>query len=286
MPQRFRLVTWNIERGIKFENILAILCEKIPADIYAFQEVDIYAYRSRYRNVAADLASGLRMPYVFGAEFRELAQEGRGSAHALHGQEFISRFPIINWETFYFPNQFKDWTPRWFHKPLILSRLPRLQTKLIQNVGSVELGHTVAHFFQPREGGRMALFGEFKVGDRKLFIYNTHLESHASDAQKALQMQDIIQNANSKLAESDAVIIIGDLNTNLGKNSPVIKLAHKHNFVDVLLNCKKKNIATCDTNKRLDWILTKNLKVVEGSVWLDAFNASDHRPVMAELEFL
>ena len=189
MSQKFRILSWNIERGIKFDKIAKILREKIPAEIYALQEVDIHAHRSRCRDVAADLAHALSLNYLYGTEFRELAQEGCGSKHAYHGQAFISKFPLNNSETFYFPNQFRDWAPRWYHKPILSSRLPRLQTKFIQNVGSVELGYVVAHAFQPRKGGRMALFGEFEIGDRKLFVYNAHLESHASDGERALQMK-------------------------------------------------------------------------------------------------
>lgn len=287
-PQKFRIVTWNIERGIKLDKIAKVLCKKIQADIYALQEVDVHAYRSRYRDVATELASALGMPYIFGKEFREFAQEGYGSNHAFHGQEFISKFPVSNSETFYFPHQFRDWSKRWFHKPIIFSRLPRLQTKLIQNVGSMELGYAVAHTFQPRKGGRMALFGEFNIGDRELFVYNAHLESHASDAQKALQMQDILchLDGNEKIKENDAIVILGDLNNHLGADSPVIKVAEERGLKDALLDFESRNMPTSHDGKRIDWILIKNLKAINCFVFKGGFEASDHLPVVAELEFI
>ena len=286
--QKFRIVSWNIEKGIKFDKIAKILCEKIPADIYALQEVDIHVYRSKYRDVAADLASALGMSYVFGIEFREFAQEGYESKHAFHGQEFITRFPLNYSETFYFPHRAKVRSLQWFHKPLLLTRLPRLKTKLTQNVGSVELGYTVANFFQPREGARMALFGEFEIGGKKLFVYNAHLECHTKDEEKALQIQNIMHHidANKRIEEDDAVIILGDLNTTLGASSPAIQAAEKRGFHDALAHFADKDVATCTTGQRLDWILIKNLRVTNASVYGGGFAASDHLPIVADLEFV
>ena len=286
MPQTFRLASWNIARGVKFDKIVSILREEIPADIYALQEVERHTYRSGYRDAAADLSSALDMHYAYGVEYRELAQEGYGLRHALHGQAFFSNVPIMGSRTFYLPHQIHDWSPRWFHKPLLLAKIPRLQAKLIRNIGSIELGFAVARLFQPREGGRMAQIGEFNIRGRKLFIYNTHLEWHASDRERALQMRDILQDAGSRIDEKDAVIILGDFNTELGESSLVIQAAQKHGFCDALLNFDNCHVATCSNGQRMDWILTKNLKTINGSVFLDAYEASDHRPIIVELEFI
>ena len=284
MSQTFRIVTWNIERGIKFDEIARILLDDVPADIYALQEVDLHARRSSCRDVCADLAAHLGMHYIYGIEFREFAQEGCGSKYAYHGQAFISEFQCNHSETLYFPHQFKDRSLRWFHKPIIASSI--LHAKLMQTIASVDLGYTVANLFQPRSGRRMALFGEFELGDRKLFVYNTHLEWYVNDTERAAQMQDIIEDTYLRVSELDAVVILGDFNTELGADSLVIKRAQEHGFVDAMSSFESRNARTCDNDQRLDWILVKNLKAVSGYVYPDGFDASDHLPVIVELEFV
>ena len=175
MSQVFRLVSWNIEHGIKFERILRVLRDEIPADIYALQEVDVYSHRSRYKNVCAELASALDMTCTFGTAFRHFAQEGHGSDHALRGQALITQLPIVSSQTLYFPNQTRDWSLRWFHRPLIFFKIARLPIweRLILNLWDVEVGkvrpsYLLDRLIDPRDGGHTALVGEFRIGDYKL----------------------------------------------------------------------------------------------------------------------
>jgi len=97
-----RVAVWNIERGIEYEAIEAILSDeqsmismldptKFPvgtvernaiieqarylraADVIVLNEADWGLKRSGYRNVAADLAARLGMNFAFGVEFVELS---------------------------------------------------------------------------------------------------------------------------------------------------------------------------------------------------------------------
>lgn len=88
-----RVATWNIECGLRYEKILEALKRGLASDVYLLREVDCYARRTGYRNIARLLAEELGMYYVFGIEFQELAQGGSGQP-ALHGQAILSRFPI------------------------------------------------------------------------------------------------------------------------------------------------------------------------------------------------
>ena len=284
--QKFRVVSWNIENSIKFDAVARVLSEKIPADIYALQEVDAYTYRNRYKNIAEDLANSLGMQYIFGAEFREFAQEGRGSKPAFHGQAFIAKSSPVRSKRLLLHHQARDWSRRRYHTLLFRLRLHRLKDKTIEKFGSRELGFAVAHFFQPREGGRVALIGEFQIGDRRVYLYNTHLESHCNEEERAFQMQDILEDVDLRVAQDDAVIILGDLNTALGASSPVIQAAEERGFRDALTHFADKDTATCTNGQRLDWILIKNLRATNVSVYGDGFAASDHLPVVAELEFV
>ena len=64
----FRIVSWNIERGLQFLKILDFFWT-IQVDLLLLQEVDLYARRTRYRDIASDLAHCLNLNYVFGTEF-------------------------------------------------------------------------------------------------------------------------------------------------------------------------------------------------------------------------
>ena len=72
----FRIVSWNIERGLQFPKILDFL-KTIQADLLLLQEVDLNARRTRYRDIASELARCLNLNYVFGMEFQELSEGTR-----------------------------------------------------------------------------------------------------------------------------------------------------------------------------------------------------------------
>lgn len=97
-----RVAHWNIQRGVEFDAIKALLTndpsfsemldpEKFgedredlaelmaevrllrEADVIVLNEVDLGMKRTGYRNVAADLAGALKMNYAFGVQFVELS---------------------------------------------------------------------------------------------------------------------------------------------------------------------------------------------------------------------
>src|SRR5688572_20339646 len=55
VPGQLRVVTWNIERGVRFLAIVSTL-KRLEADVILLQEVDRFADRSGNRDVASDLA--------------------------------------------------------------------------------------------------------------------------------------------------------------------------------------------------------------------------------------
>ena len=83
-----RVISWNINRGEQLDGVLEFL-RRTPADLILLQETDVNARRTQYRNVAREIAQALRMNYVFGCEFEELAQ-GNHSSPAYHGQATLS----------------------------------------------------------------------------------------------------------------------------------------------------------------------------------------------------
>ena len=157
-----RVVQWNIEEGIEYEAISAAFSDpgrfaklldssayppgsqdrkKIlqqvalmkQADVIVLNEVDWGMKRTDYRNVAADLATALRMNYAYGVEFvevdpialgteefEEVSAEDRAKLEAqiavdksryrgLHGSAILSRFPLENVRLQPFESQPHDW---------------------------------------------------------------------------------------------------------------------------------------------------------------------------------
>ena len=87
-----RIVSWNIERGLQFRKVLDFL-RTIQADLLLLQEVDLNARRTRYRDVACELAVALDLNYVFGSAFQELS-EGSAARPAYHGMATLSPWPL------------------------------------------------------------------------------------------------------------------------------------------------------------------------------------------------
>ncbi len=103
-PAFLRAVSWNIERGRRFEGILEVL-KGHPllrqADLLLLTEVDVGMARSGNRHVPRELAHALGMHYAFGNSYLCLSpgnpRDGRctqPNSVGLHGNAVLSRWPI------------------------------------------------------------------------------------------------------------------------------------------------------------------------------------------------
>ena len=194
VPAQLRVVTWNIERGVKFPAILSTL-KRLEADVILLQEVDRFADRSGNRDVASDLAQELGMHWVTAGEFQEIGEGGRGRA-ATSNQAILSRFPILNPRMTVFSQQ-AQW--KWRLNPI-----------------------------QPRRGGRVALQAD-TAGVR---FYNLHLESGDSDPIRQEQLEEVLRSHGS--TSSTVTIIGGDLNTGAGARDRLLQRMTDAGFVDAL----------------------------------------------------
>jgi endonuclease/exonuclease/phosphatase family metal-dependent hydrolase len=159
-PDRpLRVVTWNIERGVKFDAVQSLL-QELDADVVLLQEVDRFCSRSDNRDVARELALPLRMNYVTAGEFQEIG-EGRRNRPCVSGQAILSRLPIGEATTVRFEDQA---SLKWRLNPA-----------------------------QPRRGGRIALRARIAGA----LFYSVHLESGADEARRSNQVRDILSNVPS-----------------------------------------------------------------------------------------
>ncbi len=251
--EKFVLVSWNIERGVRRSEILEALRGPLAADIYLLQEVDLNTRRTGYQNVAEDLARELGMNYVFGTEFQELAQ-GRSGQPAFHGQAVLSRFPLSQARVLRFRHQLHNWRHGW---------LPRWG------------------WVQPRLGGRIALVVELQLGGRTWVIYNAHLESKANDTGRARQIREILEDIDKHYTRDTPVIVAGDLNTQRGEGSPVVQELAASGFQCALEGRTEPLRTKVGSNRRPDWIFVRGPSPLGADV--PKLRISDHYPLVARI---
>lgn len=252
IPDRIRIVTWNINRGQKLDEVIDFLAGA-AADLILLQEVDVNARRTRGRNVAREIARALAMNYAFGCEFEELAQRCNAQP-AYHGQATISRFPLQESRFLRFNCQSSFWLPRWY--------IPRTKA------------------FQRRIGGRMALISCIDLPGCKTAVYNVHLESRGDDELRSKQLGDIVDDAFQISADAQ-VVIAGDFNANL-RNEPFAKVIANAGFNNPGIRFEEvPTTAPSRFNcpRTIDWILTKGPLASSEQNVHDSIQASDHYPL-------
>jgi endonuclease/exonuclease/phosphatase family metal-dependent hydrolase len=237
------IVSWNIARGTRYEEILDVLTEA-NADVYLLQESDFGVRRSKYRNVAADLAADLGMNWVFAGEFQEIG-ESRGNRPALTGQAVLSRYPIEDAVALRFKNQA---ALRWKLDP-----------------------------FQPRRGGRIAL----RVETGGVVFYNAHIESAKNDRFRLKQIDEMVADRSAFIAVDEPVVFAGDFNT-LSPPEVIVTYLMNKGYVDALGSIEAARRTSLHHSVPLDWIFARNLTALSGRV-IDGDGASDHLPLAAAL---
>jgi len=255
-PERIRVVNWNIDRGLKFDEITDFL-DAQRADILVLQEVDLHARRTKYRNIAEEIAKKLRMDYAFGYEFQELTQ-GRGGVPAYHGQATLSRWHLKGARVIRFRRQSNFWEPRWF--------VPESDP------------------FQRRRGGRIALISEISIWRCRLVVYNLHLESRGDNQLRLAQLSEALEDAKSYLG-SRPILFGGDLNIDIA-HSPGAAVLQRLGFHSaVALPAPHTTPGTLLQHPRtIDWVyLAGPIESASGRV-LRNVNASDHYPISLEIK--
>ena len=230
-PTAFRVVSWNIARGTKLDAILEFLLGS-DADIIFLQEADRNARRSTHRNVAREIAHRLKLNYVFGWEFEELAQGSRASP-AYHGQATLSRWPLSDSSILRFRNQSNFWQSRWF--------IPNFRA------------------LQRRRGGRMALLNNVLIPGRSMATYNLHCESRGSSSLRHCQLDEFLKHANGYGLEVP-MLAAGDFNFDLSHGEAATALA-KVGFINpfaILHEATTRSHSLSARDRIIDWILLRD----------------------------
>jgi endonuclease/exonuclease/phosphatase family metal-dependent hydrolase len=180
-----RVAAWNIQRGRRFDALLAALRNEpalAAADVLLLAEVDCGMARSANRHVARELADALGMSYAFGVSYLVLEDDwgesvdGVANERALAGTAILSRAPI----------------------------------EAVENVDVPELRDKFSSS-EKRLGKKRALVCRI-AGARPLTVAACHLDSNASPAGRARQLEAIVA-AGERMAGDGALLVGGDLNT-------------------------------------------------------------------------
>lgn len=255
-PDAFQLVSWNVNRGQHLKEIIEFLAGA-RADVILLQETDVNARRTNCHNIPLEVAKALQMNYVFGREFEELAQ-GCRRASAYHGQTTLSRFPLSNSRLLRFRAQSDFWYPRWF--------IPEWRP------------------FQRRLGGRMALVCQIELAERKLALYNVHLESRKNDTLRFRQFSELCIDID-QFASDMPVILAGDFNFDLAKE-PAAAILRQLEF-DNPFGGAERLFPTVTSRltpfRAIDWILTKGPLIASAPKLHNSIRVSDHLPLSISL---
>ncbi|HSA58704.1 MAG TPA: endonuclease/exonuclease/phosphatase family protein [bacterium] len=183
-----KAMTWNIERGKRFETLVHVLSthtEMKDADVFFLTEVDWGMARSGNRNVAADLGKSLGLFSYFAPSYFNLTA-GHGSerhiqepnAVGLHGKAILSRYPLTNLRV-------------------------AAMTNATDKFKSKEV----------RVGQKRSLIGDLSVSGGKLTVACVHLDAFSSPRMRAFQFQQAVGPLLNG-ASSTPALIAGDWNTN------------------------------------------------------------------------
>jgi len=248
-----RVVSWNIERGLRFAAIVDFL-RSIEADLILLQEVDSNARRTGRRDVTRELARALGLYYVFGTEFLELS-EGSERSPALHGLATLSPWPLSKGRIVRFQHQSCFWQPRWY--------VPRIG------------------LFQRRLGGRIALVSEALIYRERLASYNLHLESRGKDVLRLQQLREALEDSE-RCTDSSLVVFGGDFNLKAGNGdaADMLHCAGCHDAVGLPEIPTAAPGAPFRRARSIDWIYRSSEIHSEGLVH-NHIQASDHYPVSA-----
>jgi endonuclease/exonuclease/phosphatase family metal-dependent hydrolase len=205
-----------------------------PTDLFILNEVDYGVTRTDYRNVARELAQALKMNYAYAVEFLEIdplnlglekvtvedkaAQEDIQKSFAadksrylgLHGSAVLSRYPIRKATIRSLPVCY-DW---FLGEKKEISNLESSKRKGANLAFMERISREV------RRGGRTTLIVELVVPESPtgaVTVVAPHLETKCKPECRRKQMAEILGWIR---AETNPVILAGDLNTSGSDSSP------------------------------------------------------------------
>ena len=210
------------------------LKELSQADLIILDEVDDGVKRTKYHNVARDLARALNMNYVYGVEFIELNRIYLGAERedeadrpnqrpgevfgvdpkrylGLEGSAILSRYPIRGARVIRLPQEYD-----WYHKEVkAVSDLEHLRRWTSEALFQERISRQI------RRGGRMAIVADVEVPQSPTGVVTVvcpHLEDYTKPAGRENQLKFLLGQIQGI---SNPVILAGDFNTTGSSARPI-----------------------------------------------------------------
>jgi endonuclease/exonuclease/phosphatase family metal-dependent hydrolase len=257
-----RIAEWNINRGQNETEVelaladpggfldaarknkslkpadLTIVAEEVKelstADLIILNEVDDGVKRTKYHNVARDLAKALDMNYVYGVEFIELNRVYLGAENedqvdrpnmrpgeifgvdskryrGLEGSAILSRYPIRGARVIRLPEKYD-----WYHNEVkAVSDLERLRRWTSEALFQERIARQI------RRGGRMAIVADVEVPQSPTGLVTVvcpHLEDYTKPAGREQQLSFVLRQITDI---PNPVILAGDFNTTSSSAGPI-----------------------------------------------------------------
>ena len=185
--QGIRVVAWNIERGIRLDDVVRSLQDHLSLanpDVLLLSELDWGMARTRNRFVAQEIASSLQMNYAFAPCYVALTK-GAGmeknadgdNRESLHGNALLSRFPMYRVHSLALPN-----------------------------------GKDKMKGAEKRIGSQRAVIADIEHPLGMFRAVTLHLDAHSSQRHRYLQMRRVLEHLEN-LQPQLPVLIGGDWNT-------------------------------------------------------------------------
>ena len=248
--RRARLVGDNIRNAAR---VLSGDSRMPRADVLALQEVDSGTLRAGGRHIARELASELGMNYV------------RASVPTPADVEPKSRKWWLDFEERIRAGEDGD------AGVAVLSRLE------LSDATRIELPWDECPW-RPR----LAVAATVPFGDRRLHVFNAHIDTHATIEGQLEQHRAVLAHAGG-VSERDAVALVGDFNTlNRAACDAARALLESHGFTTPLPT-GTTTWRSGPIRHHFDWIFVRGARVRRWGVARFA-GVSDHWPVWAELE--
>lgn len=205
------------------------------ADVLILDEVDLGLKRTRYHDIARDLAQSLHMNYTFAVEFVELNRlylaakkldiGKRANRHdetgpfggidpnrylGLEGAAILSRYPIRSARIIRLPECYD-----WYHGEIKqVSTLEQVKRWSADKIFDERVRRQV------RRGGRMAIIAEIAVPEsptETVTVANVHLEDYCPPTCRRTQMDYLLEQISNT---PGPVVVSGDLNTSGHDGTP------------------------------------------------------------------
>lgn len=231
----FRIMQWNIERGVKMNSIIEVINVCQP-DIIFLQELDVHCRRSGYVNTVKEIARGVSAEIFFVCEFIELDAPARSEMNSVGP---LSDTPE---NTVPLPPSLQRYLDQGgklqhFHGNAILSRRAHLTDPTVvphaESVNWQTLGEKIA---EPRLGCRNFIRVCIPPEERSrpnlppVHLYSSHFEVFCGLLGRVRQLGDVMSdiklvqrsyqayaqakyNGTRKRYPQPAFIVAGDLNT-------------------------------------------------------------------------